>query len=352
MKIGINGFGRIGRAIFKVNMKKQVMDIPVINDINPDINNVAYLLNYDTTYGVLEDLFSVKGDYIKNSAYSIAVNCKPYIDEVDWNSHGVEFVIDASGIKDNLLRARNVLNNNRSVKKVFITHSPEDVDFTMVLGANEQELDIEKHDVISTSICDATAIAPVLKLLSENFNLAGGAITTLHPLLSYQNVLDGESRSWFNPGMVYSHYPLGRSVFDNIIPKPTTAIDATFKVLSGAKIPPIASFSYRIPTTIVASADITLFANENIDAANLKRVFYDYEKIQKHKIIHNSNVPLVSLDYKMSEYSAVMDERWLSVTDGKILKIVLWYDNEWGYSSRVIDQIQYVAAQLNKKENM
>ncbi|MCL2399035.1 MAG: hypothetical protein FWC91_04720 [Defluviitaleaceae bacterium] len=346
MRIGINGFGRIGRAIFRINMRDKIFDVPVINDINPDINNVAYMINYDTTYGSLQDSFTAVDGSIKNKTCDVSVCCKQYIDHVDWNSFGVDYVIDASGIKENLLRANTVLEKNPSVKKVFITHSPDEVDFTMVIGANENNLDVSKHNVISTSICDATAIAPILKLISENFELAGGAITTVHPLLTYQNVLDGEVTSWFDPNMIYSHYPLGRSVFDNIIPKPTTAIAAVFKVLPQTGIPDIASFSYRTPTTIVASADITLFTQNNTELEDVKKVLYDFEQKQSYKIIQNSEQPLVSLDYKMCEYSAVVDHRWLSVTGGKTLKLILWYDNEWGYASRVIDQITYVNKKL------
>lgn len=353
MKIGINGFGRIGRAIFRVNMETKSFEIPIINEINPDINNIAYTLNYDTTYDSLKDKFTVFSDkLIKNAEYSVTVSQERHIDAVAWSDHGVDIIVDASGNNESLIRAKSVFEKNPSVKKIFITHSSNEVDFTMVLGANETYLNVDNHNIISTSICDATAISPVLKLLLNNFELTSGAITTLHPALNYQNILDGQpnsekSNSLSFRGMDYSHYTLGRSIFGNLIPKPTTAVDATRKVLVQEKVPPIASFSYRTPTTIVSSADITLFAETELDIDAVRHVFYDYEEKQQYKIIHNSNSPLISLDYKKSDYSAIIDHRWLSVTNGKMLKLVLWYDNEWGYASRVKDQILFVAKQMN-----
>lgn len=350
MKIGINGFGRIGRAIFRINRKNGYhFDIPVINDINPDSSNVAYQINYDTTYGNLDDQFEMDGNMLKNSAVSFEVTSHARIDEVDWNSYGVEIVVDASGKKDNLLLARRVIEKNASVKKVIITHSPEEVDFTMVIGANDDKLK-EEYDVISSSICDATAMSPVLRLMYDSFRIAGGAITTVHPMLSYQNVLDGPSVSWFDPSRTYTHYALGRSVFDNIIPKPTTAIAATCKIL-GLDASTIAQFSYRTPNTIVASADITLFLEERVSREQIDEVFEAYVAKQTHKIILLNTEPIVSLDVKGCEYSAVVDTRWTSVANGKIVKLILWYDNEWGYSSRVFDQLKLVQNLIEKKTN-
>ena len=346
MRIGINGFGRIGRAIYRINLDKAYyFDIPIINDINPDSGNVAYQLNYDTTYGNLKDKYVVDNNRIKNSSSSFVITKHSYIDDVDWNAYGVEIVIDSSGKKDNLLRARDVIKNNKSVKKVVITHSPDEVDFTMVIGVNEDQL-TKEHSVISSSICDATAISPVLKIMYDMYDITGAAITTVHPLLSYQNVLDGQSVSWFDPSKTYTHYALGRSVFDNIIPKPTTAIDAVCRVL-GLNSSKIAQFSYRTPNTIVASADITLFLEKSVTREEIVRAFCEYEMQQEYSVIKLNSEPIVSLDVKGCEYSAVVDSRWISVADNHIVKLVLWYDNEWGYSSRVFDQLRIIERSLS-----
>lgn len=348
MKIGINGFGRIGRAIYRVNMKHGFhFDIPVINDINPDSANVAYQLNYDTLYGNLEDKFSADGDLLSNSRNSFHVTDCDCIDEVDWDSYGVEIVIDASGKRNNLLRAQKVIEKNSSVQKVVVTHSPKEVDFTMVIGANEDKLD-SRYNIISSSICDATALAPVLKLMYQKLKVCGVAVTTVHPLLSYQNVLDGASVSWFDPSQTYTHYALGRSVFGNIIPKPTTAIEATCKVLDRDPSQ-IAQFSYRTPNAIVASADITLFLDQDTTREEIEDIFTAYIAQQTHQIMTLNYDPLVSLDMKGCEYSAVVDARWITVTAGRVVKLVLWYDNEWGYASRVFDQIKLIEGLIGQK---
>jgi glyceraldehyde 3-phosphate dehydrogenase len=350
IRVGINGLGRIGRAIFRVNQLKQYFDVVVINDINPDIDNIAYTLNYDTLYGKQDLSFQSKGNcLINNLGNSIYIHHEKYIYEVDWSQYDVDYVIDASGILDNVEHARGLINNG-SVKRVFVTHSPSDVDFTMVLGANENQLDVNKHKVISTSICDATALGPVLNTINKAFGIMNGYVTTLHPWLNYQNLMDGPSSSWSVPGEIYHHYALGRSVDGNMIPKPTSAIEATCKVCDDLNEEMIGSFSYRTPTAIVGSADITLNLKTKTDKLAVINIFKEIEKNQKIKVIHNNIDPLVSLDFLQSDYSAIVDHRWTDVINSNLLKMVLWYDNEWGYSSRVVDQVKYVSEKIKEKK--
>jgi len=343
IKVGINGFGRIGRAVFKVNQIKKFFDVVVINDINPDIDNIAYTLNYDTLYGKQDNKFKSKGNCLVNEeGDSIAIHNEKHLYNVDWHQYDVDYLIDASGVLENVKDARDLIEKGY-VKRVFVTHSPQNVDFTMVLGANEDKLDINKHKVISSSICDATALGPVLKIINQSFGIESGYVTTLHPWLNYQNLMDGPSTSWSVPGEIYHHYALGRSVHGNMIPKPTSAIEATCRVTEGLTEQMIGSFSYRTPTAIIGSADITLNLKTKIDKSEIIAKFEEIERVQSIKVIHNNISPLVSLDFLQSEYSAIVDHRWTSVINGKLLKLVLWYDNEWGYSSRVVDQVNFVA---------
>jgi len=346
INIGINGLGRIGRAILRNNLNKKYFRVVAINDINPETQNIAYQLNYDTTYGTLAERFEVVGDSLHRGDEVISVSHHRLIDEVPWEDHEVDVVIDASGVALNVKHARNIIDRQGSVEHVLVTHSPEDVDFTMVLGANETELDPKQHRVISSSICDATALAPVIKAVHERYGIENGYVTTLHPWLNYQNLSDGPASSWSSPGEIYHHYALGRAAIGNMIPKPTTALQATCRVLEGITEEMIGSFSYRTPTAIVGSADLTLNLKTETDALEVKKHFESLELSQTWKIFHNNEEPLVSLDFCQSEYSAVIDHRWTSVVHGKVLKLVLWYDNEWGYSARVIDQIAYL---MNKK---
>jgi glyceraldehyde 3-phosphate dehydrogenase len=349
LKIGINGFGRIGRSIYRANLEKQGFEIVAINDINPDIGNIAYTVNYDSLYDRLRDPLTVDraGNRLRNEADSIAVFHESRIGDVPWEREDVDVVIDASGILSNVLDSRRLIDEGR-VRKVMITHSPDEgVDFSMVLGANEHLLDVERHDVIASSICDATAIAPVLRMVHETFGIQTGYVTTLHPWLNYQNLMDGPASSWSVPGEIYHHYALGRSVIGNIIPKPTTAIEATCRVLDGVTEEMIGSFSYRTPTAIVGSADITLTTVEPTSRGALREMFTSFERGQRWKIIHTNVEPLVSLDFKRCEHSAVVDARWLDVVGDRMVKLVLWYDNEWGYACRVVDQVLYVGERLS-----
>lgn len=341
LRVGINGFGRIGRAIFRNNMIKQFFEVVAINDINPSIENIAYQLNYDSLYDQLEDKFVVENDTICNKDFSLKVFHQAHIDEVDWQSKDIDLVIDASGYFYNVIRAHDAVKKN-ILKKVVVTHSPQEVDFTMVLGANEEKLDLTKHHVISSSICDATAIGPVLKIIKENFGIVSGHLTTLHPWLSYQNLMDGPASSWSVPGEIYHHFALGRSSVGNLIPKPTSALFASCKVVDGVSPEMIGSYSMRTPTHIVGSADITLLLEGKTTRDDIINAFESFASSQKWSIINNNFEPLVSLDFKSSEYSANVDHRFTSLVQGNMLKLVLWYDNEWGYATKVCDQVKYI----------
>lgn len=343
IKVGINGIGRIGKALCRKIIKDPDFELIHINDINPDIGNIVYQLNYDTLYGNLDpkDKFFLKDNsYLIVEEKKISYSTKNKINEVD-RFKGLDIVIDSSGVKSNVLLAKKLI-AKKNVKKIIITHSPEEVDFTMVLGGNEENYEPKKHHLISSSICDATAIAPVLKIVNEKYGIENGYITTLHPWLNYQKLLDGPSSSWSVPGSIYHHYALGRSSIGNMIPKPTSALDATFKILPELNMK-IGSFSYRTPTNIIGSADITLNLKSDVNSVDL--IIKDFEKIEKNqelKIIKNSFDPLVSLDYLKSDFSVHIDHRWTEVISGRLLKLVLWYDNEWGYTSKVIDQSKFI----------
>lgn len=342
-KVGINGLGRIGRAILRSNIEKKFFEIVAINDINPDNENIAYTLNYDTIYGRLTNQFETQGtSIVQNEGNPIEIFHESSISSVPWEALEVDFVIDSSGVKKNVTDARKLISEDR-VRKVFVTHCPNEVDFTMVLGANEEALDVKNHNIISTSICDATAISPVLKVIDDNFGFSTASITTAHPWLSYQNLQDGPSSSWSVPGEVYHHFALGRSAIGNIIPKPTSAVEASCDVLENINPNMILSFSYRTPTAIVGSADITINLKSEVKREEVINLFETKEKEQKFSIFKNNLEPLVSLDFVKADYSCVIDHRWTDIIDHKMLKLVLWYDNEWGYSNKVLDQIKFVS---------
>ena len=344
LKVGLNGLGRIGRHIFKMCIEDPLIELVGINEINPDIKNWAYILNYDSIYGQSKFKSEVSGNKIIFNKQSIYTSIQNDISIVPWDEWGVEIIIDSSGVLENTIRARKLI-KEKPKKRVIFTNSPQNVDYTMVLGVNENKFNPQDHYLISSSICDATAIAPVSKIIDELFTIKFGYVTTLHPWLSYQNLMDGPSSSWSVPGEVYHHYALGRSAIGNMIPKPTSAMDAVFKVLPKVTRD-IGSFSYRTPTQIIGSADLSYVVKKKTNKLDIIKAFTDFQNSQKFPILKISQSPLVSMDYIGEEYSAIVDTRWLDVINSELVKIVLWYDNEYGYCCNVINQIKYINSLL------
>ena len=339
LRLGLNGLGRIGRHIFKMSIDDPLIELIGINDINPDLNNWAYTLNYDSIYGQSKFKSYVKNNKLICNGNSIYSSIKKDISNVPWEDWGVDIVIDSSGVLENTINAKKIINEN--VKKIIFTNSPQNVDFTMILGVNEKQYVPKKHNLVASSICDATALSPVLKVIDELYRIKQGYVTTLHPWLSYQNLMDGPSSSWSVPGEVYHHFALGRSAIGNMIPKPTSAMDAVFEVLPYISRD-IGSFSYRTPTQIIGSADLTLTVEKNSSKKEIIKALQDFQNLQKYNILKIDNSPLVSMDYIGEDYSAVVDTRWLDVINDKLIKIVLWYDNEYGYCCNVINQVKYL----------
>ena len=333
IRIAINGFGRIGRAIARINAQYGYFDLVLINDINPHIDNLAYLFKYDSTYGKFDGQVSSTDTSIRiNNNLSI---CTSYsdLDEISWKDFAIDVLIDSSGVGINVKKLRK-LTESKFIYSSIITHSTNDSDFEVIMGVNDDKI-LAKHRVVSNSICDANAIAHVMKWIDGEYGIKSGSLTTLHPWLSYQNLVDGPAISQSNPGVVWSDYALGRACTDSIIPKNTTAMDAVEKVLPHLE-GKILSFSYRIPTDIVASSDITLFLQEQVSSDSL--LSFLTKKCHDSSYVKFNDESLVSLDYEKEESSAVIDAQWIKVIDN-VVKIVLWYDNEWGYSARVLDLV-------------
>jgi glyceraldehyde 3-phosphate dehydrogenase len=347
LKIGVNGVGRIGRAVLRILLKRNDIEIAAVNDINPDIENIAYLIKYDSTYGRLpQSVTTDDGRIVIGNEKRIRVFHKENIADVPWNEEGVDLVVDASGVRKNLLSSRDL--KKQGIRHCIATNSPpeEEIDKTIIMGVNHDEFDPSKHFLVSSSICDANAFVPVANLLDRRFGIEHGFLTTLHPWLSYQNLLDGPSISYATPGQIHDHYALGRSSIGSLIPKTTSAVSASCKVLKHLK-GKFLSTSFRIPTMIVSAADLSVQLREKVEAADIRRVFEEEESKQPWKIFHNNKEALVSADFTGCEYSAVIDHRWIMVNEHNYLKMVLWYDNEWGYSARVVDLVAFIGQKLH-----
>ncbi len=339
IKIGLNGLGRIGRAIFRLVAGFEDIEIVAVNDINPEIDNMVYLLKFDSYYGRFGQDLRAEDDCIKFNGHTISVSHEKNISDVRWEKMGCDVVIDAAGTHHNLKFLPVLL--QRGVKKVIVTYSPDEVDHTIVLGANEDTYDGSKHHIISSSICDSIAFAPIYKIMNDRFGIEGGFLTTLHPWLSYQNLLDGPSTSWGWPGTIYSQYAVGRASTASLIPKPTSAIQAVNKVLPGV-LDKMKCYSFRVPTPVVGAADITFHLSSDATQQDLMDTFAQFEQKQKWPIIHINEEHLVSVDLAGTDYSAVLDTRWIAIVNKRLVNLTLWYDNEWGYSRRVVDVVRFI----------
>ena len=338
LKVLINGLGRIGRAIVRINLEKDYFDLVCINDINPDNKNMAYLLKYDCTYGKLKNAVSSDEENIYIEDKKIRVSHKQEINDVDLT--GIDIVIDSSGIRKNIEQIE-IMAASSTVKRFIITNVDSKKARNIIFGVNEEELSDKSNKIISSSICDVISLGPVYHILKQQFEIESGFLVTLHPWLSYQNLLDGPAKSWSQPGDVYSHYALGRASTQNLIPKSTSAVRALSNVFPEA-LDHIGSFSYRVPTQIVSSAVLTLVLNKATTKEELKELFVQAEQGQKYDIIETTDEPLISADYVKNDHSAIIDTRWIQVNNGNHIELVYWYDNEWGYSSRIVDIVNYL----------
>jgi len=337
-RVAINGFGRIGRSIAKINAQYNYFDLVLINDINPHVGNLSYLFKYDSTYGKFDGAVTNTSDEIIINGVSSVCTCHTDIEKILWKDVNVDILIDSSGVGENVSKAKQLAQTGL-IKACVVTHSHKDVDFEVIMGVNDESMN-SKQQVFSNSICDANAIAHLMKWMDEEYGIESGSLTTLHPWLSYQNVVDGPSISQSNPGIVWTDYALGRACVDSLIPKNTTAMTAVEKVLPKLK-DKVISFSYRIPTDIVATSDITLNLKHSVKTSEL--IDFLQKKCTQSPYVRSNTESLVSLDYEKDESSAVIDMQWVKVVNNTV-KVVLWYDNEWGYSARVLDLARRIIA--------
>lgn len=343
LTIGINGFGRIGQAVARIVQEHDNIQLVVVNDIDPNIKNHAYLFEYDTTYGQYDGTVKTRDGIVEIDGEPVHFYAQEDIVDVPWENHDVDIVVGASGVHKNVLRSHKLVEEGR-VSKVVITHQPEDgLDQTIIFGVNEDSYNPEEHNVVGSSICDGNAIAPALELIDREYGVEQGFVTTLHPWLSYQNLVDGSVRSVSSPGHFWDDFQLGRASDKNLIPKDTTAVEAIGAVRQ--EIPEkVKAISFRVPTAIVSTSDITLRLETETTTEKINDLFK--REANNDRIFGYNEKPLVSSDFKQTEESLVFDARWTDVLQGNNLHMILWYDNEWGYSKRVVDTISLVGIDL------
>jgi glyceraldehyde 3-phosphate dehydrogenase len=252
IRVGLNGFGRIGRAVTRILAEHSDIELVVVNELDDDVANFAYLLKHDSLYGRLAESVEIVGDRaIRIGEREVAFLSFGGICDVAWSRYGVDVVIEATGVSANCVAARE-LTSGGAVPRVVITNAHQAVDATIIMGVNDDQYDPARHRVVSSSICDANAVAPLLHHLDTQWGIEAAYLTTLHPWLSYQNLLDGPLSSVASPGHSWRDYGLGRASAFNLIPKDTTAAWATIAVLPGLEHK-LEAISFRVPTHIVSA---------------------------------------------------------------------------------------------------
>jgi len=333
-RIGINGFGRIGRQVLKV-MKESYpddFDIVAFNDLG-NLETMAHLFRYDSNYGayrgrveVKEDGLVIEGDFIKALS-------QPDPETLPWKDMGVEIVIESTGI----FRAREdaAKHLGAGAKKVIITAPAKEPDLTIVLGVNEGDYDPAQHHIISNASCTTNCLAPAVKVVQDTFGITKGLMTTIHSYTSDQRILD----------LPHKDLRRARAAALNIIPTTTGAAKALALVIPELE-GKFDGFAMRIPPPTVSVVDFVANLKSPATTETLHQAFRDAADGPMKGILGFSEEPLVSLDYKMDPRSSIVDAQFTFVLNEDMVKVVAWYDNEWGYSVRTADLALLVAKSL------
>ena len=333
-RIGINGFGRIGRQVVKIMKDKygDIFDIVAFNDLG-DLPTMAHLFMYDSNYGkydgtveVRQDGLTIDGDFIK--ALSI-----PDPAQLPWKDLGVDIVIEGTGHFRSRPDASKHL--EAGAKKVIITAPAKDPDLTVVLGVNAQSYIPEKHNIISNASCTTNCLAPAAKVVQDNFGIERGIMTTIHAYTNDQRILD----------LPHKDLRRARAAALNIIPTTTGAAKAVALVIPELE-GKFDGFAMRVPTPTVSVVDLTVNLEKETTTEALHDAFRKAAEGPMEGILGFSEIPLVSTDYKMDSRSSIVDAQFTFVMDGLMAKILTWYDNEWGYSVRTVDLAALVSESL------
>jgi glyceraldehyde 3-phosphate dehydrogenase len=330
VKVGINGFGRIGRNVFRAALNNPNVEIVAVNDLT-DTSTLAHLLKYDTTHGRLDaTVEAAEGALIVNGR-TIKVFAERDPGNLPWAQYGVEIVVESTGIFTAKEKAE--LHLKGGAKKVIISAPATNEDITIVMGVNEDKYDASKHTVISNASCTTNCLAPFAKVLHEKFGIAKGMMSTIHSYTNDQSVLD----------LPHKDLRRARAAAENIIPSTTGAAKAVSLVLPELK-GLLNGGSFRVPTPNVSVTDLVVELKVNVTVDEVNAALKEASNGALKGILNYSDEPLVSSDYNGDPASSTIDSLSTMVVGDNMVKVVSWYDNEWGYSNRVVDLAAFVAA--------
>jgi glyceraldehyde 3-phosphate dehydrogenase len=328
-KVGINGFGRIGRNVFRAALNSSEVQIVAVNDLT-DVKTLAHLLKYDTTHGKLDATVEAgEGELIVNGR-SIKVFAERDPGNLPWASVGAEIVIESTGIFT--AKEKAALHLKGGAKKVIISAPASDEDITIVLGVNEDKYDPAAHTIISNASCTTNCLAPFAKVINDSFGIVKGMMTTVHSYTNDQSVLD----------VPHKDLRRARAAAENIIPSSTGAAKAIGLVLPELK-GKLNGMAMRVPTPNVSVTDLVVELKVNVTVDEVNAALKQASEGPLKGILNYTEDALVSSDFNGDPASSTIDALSTMVVGDNMLKVVSWYDNEWGYSNRVVDLVAFIA---------
>jgi glyceraldehyde 3-phosphate dehydrogenase len=340
-KVGINGFGRIGRQVLKAIKERHpdTLEVVAVNDLF-DAKTNAHLFKYDSNYGRYEGTVEVQGDSIVIDGKPVKVMAERNPGNLPWKDLGVDIVIEATGVfrdgkGSDTKPGANAHILGGGAKKVIISAPAKNEDLTIVLGVNDEMYDPAKHHVVSNASCTTNCLAPAAKVVHDNFTIKRGLMTTIHSYTNDQRILD----------LAHKDPRRARAAALNIIPTTTGAAKAVALVIPELK-GKFDGYALRVPTPTVSIVDFVAEVEKSTTAEELNELFKEAAEGKMKGILQFSTEPLVSMDLKGNPYSSIVDSALTAVMDGTFVKVVTWYDNEWGYSCRTADLAALMAKSL------
>ncbi|HUX48840.1 MAG TPA: type I glyceraldehyde-3-phosphate dehydrogenase [Dehalococcoidia bacterium] len=329
-KVGINGFGRIGRLALKAIIQRggDKVEVAAVNDLT-DAETNAHLFKYDSNYGIYPGKVGAKDDRIVVDDREIKVLAERDPGKIPWRDYGVDIVIESTGLFTQASKAAAHLQGG--AKKVIISAPAKEEDISIVLGVNEGQYDPAKHRIISNGSCTTNCIAPVVKVLHQNFGIVHGLMTTVHSYTNDQKILD----------VFHSDLRRARSAGTNIIPTTTGAARIVTVVIPELK-GKLHGIAIRVPTPIVSLVDFVADLKRKVSTEEVNDAFRKAADGELKGILEYCDKPLVSSDFKGNPASAIFDALSTMVIDDNFVKVLAWYDNEWGYSCRLADLVTYI----------
>lgn len=331
-RIAINGFGRIGRMVFRKAILDEGLDIIAINASYP-ATTLAHLLKYDTIHGKFDGEIEVEDDALVVNGRRVQLINNRDPKQLPWKELNIDIVVEATGKFND--REKAALHLEAGAKRVILSAPGKNEDVTIVMGVNQEALDIEKHFVISNASCTTNCLGPVAKVLNDKFGIDNGLMTTVHSYTNDQNNID-------NP---HKDLRRARACGASIIPTTTGAAKALSLVLPELK-GKLHGMALRVPTPDVSLVDLVVDLKRDVTAEEINDAFIEAAGNEFNGIIEYTDEPLVSVDFTTNPHSAIIDGLSTMVINNKKVKVLAWYDNEWGYSNRVVDLVKLVASKL------